>query len=148
MTDEIRHVAIALITDGARVLVTQRRPDDSFPLYWEFPGGTCEPQEPSEACVVREMREELGVTVAVDAPGPEVVHRYPDWTIRLVSFWCRVTAGTPAPLEVAQLRWVTAEELPEYQFPPASGPLIAAVRDKLAPPHPTSPLKGRGEGEG
>lgn len=132
MTDDICNVAIALITDGARVLVTQRRADDSFPLYWEFPGGTCESYETLELCVVREMQEELGITVVVDAPGPDVVHQYPDWTIRLVSFWCRVTAGTPQALEAAQWRWVTAEELPHYQFPPASEPLIAAVQKRLA----------------
>ena len=130
--DEIRNVGIALIIDGPRVLVTQRRADDSFPLCWEFPGGTCEPDETLEVCVVREMQEELGVTVAVEAPGPDVLHRYPEWTIRLVSFWCRVTAGTPQALEAAQWRWVTADELPQYQFPPASGPLIAAVQKRLA----------------
>ena len=84
MIDLPRQVGIALITEGPRVLVTQRRPGDSFPGYWEFPGGTREPGETLEECVVREMREELGVTVAVDGPGPEVVHRYPDLrTIRV-----------------------------------------------------------------
>ncbi|OGX39622.1 MAG: hypothetical protein A3C53_06095 [Omnitrophica WOR_2 bacterium RIFCSPHIGHO2_02_FULL_68_15] len=126
-----RQVGIALITEGPRVLVTQRRPGDSFPGYWEFPGGTREPGETLEECVVREMREELGVTVAVDGPGPEVVHRYPDRTVRLVGFWCRVAAGVPAPLEASDCRWVTAPELAQYQFPPASDPLIDAVAARL-----------------
>ncbi len=131
MSDAPRQVGIALITDGSRVLVTQRRADDSFAGYWEFPGGTREPDETLEQCVVREMREELGVTVAVDGRGPDVVHHYPDWTIHLISAWCRITAGTPTPIEAADCRWVTAPELSGYQFPPASGPLIAAVAARL-----------------
>src|SRR3990167_6424701 len=97
-----RQVGIALITEGPRVLVTQRRPGDSFPGYWEFPGGTREPGETLEECVVREMREELGVA-----------------------------AGLPAPLEASDCRWVTAPELAQYQFPPASDPLIDAVAARL-----------------
>ncbi len=129
----MRHVAIALIPAGPHALITQRRAEDSFPLHWEFPGGTCEPDESLEQCVVREMLEELGVTVAVEGRGPEVVHPYPDQTIRLVSFWCRMTAGEPQALEAAAWRWVTAPELAAYRFPPASGPLIQAVHDRIAP---------------
>lgn len=126
-------VGIALIVDAGRVLVTQRRSTDSFPLYWEFPGGSREPDETLTACVVREMREELEVTVAVEGPGPEVVHRYPDRTVRLVSFWCRLVDGRPRAVEPAAWRWVTAPELAQYRFPPASGPLLDAVRRRLAP---------------
>ncbi len=127
----IRDVAIALITRPTTALITQRRQTDSFPLYWEFPGGTCEAGESLEECVVREMQEELGVAVGVDGRGPEVVHRYPDQTIRLVSFWCRVLTGDPQPLESVACRWVTVEELTDYQFPPASDPLIEAVAQRL-----------------
>ncbi|MBI4227841.1 MAG: (deoxy)nucleoside triphosphate pyrophosphohydrolase [Candidatus Omnitrophica bacterium] len=154
MGDTIRTVGVALILEGPRVLVTQRRRDDSFPMSWEFPGGTCEPNETLQGCIVREMREELGVTVEVEASGPDVVYHYPDWTIRLVSFWCRITEGVPAPLEAADVRWVTAPELAQYQFPPASGPLIEAVKRRLMatptlPPHPFPLPSGervRGEG--
>ena len=127
----MRDVAIALITTPTQVLITQRRSGDSFPGYWEFPGGTCEPGESLEQCVVREMREELGVTVAVEGSGPEVVHRYPDQTIRLVGFWCRIVSGQPQVFEAADWRWITAGELAQYRFPPASGPLIDAVAQRL-----------------
>lgn len=126
-----RDVAIALITTATHALITQRRPTDSFPLHWEFPGGACEPGELPEVCVVREMQEELGVVVTVEGAGPKVVHQYPDRTIRLVSFWCRVVDGEPQALEAAAWAWVTAAELPNYRFPPASGPLIEAVRRRL-----------------
>lgn len=127
----MRHVGIALITRPGYALITQRRPNDSFPLFWEFPGGTCDPGETLEQCVVREMREELGVTVTVEGQGPEVVHRYPDQVIRLVGFWCRLTKGEPQPLEAVDCRWVTAGELAQYRFPPASGLLIRAVESRL-----------------
>jgi len=77
------------------------------------------------------MREELGIAVMVVARGPEIVHRYPGDTIRLVGFWCRKMAGEVQRLEVAAWRWVTAEELRGHRFPPASLPLIAAVRQRL-----------------
>lgn len=127
----MRDVAIALITTPTHALITQRRLDDSFPLHWEFPGGTCETGESLEQCVVREMQEELEILVAVEGRGPEVTHRYPDQTIRLVSFWCRLQSGAPRALEAAAWRWVTARELPQFQFPPASGPLIRAVMERL-----------------
>ena len=127
----MRNVAIALILQEPQILITQRRLEDTFALHWEFPGGTCEVNETLEECIVREMREELGVTVAVEGKGPEVVHRYPDQTIRLVSFWCRIASGEIAPLEVADFRWVVGHQLDRYQFPPASTPLIQAVQDRL-----------------
>ena len=127
----MRDVGIALITRPGYALITQRRANDSFPLFWEFPGGTCDHGETLEQCVVREMREELGVTVEVEGPGPEVIHRYPDQIIRLTGFWCRLIEGEPQPLEAADCRWVTAGELAAYRFPPASGPLIRAVEHRL-----------------
>lgn len=129
----MRDVAIALITRESLALISQRRSTDSFPLLWEFPGGTCEHGETLEQCVVREMQEELELVVAVEGRGPEIIHRYPDQTIRLVGFWCRVLSGEPMPIEAAAVRWVTAPELAQYTFPPASGPLIEAVRQRLAP---------------
>jgi len=124
-------VAIALITRGGQVLITQRQADDSFPLHWEFPGGTCEPGESLEQCVAREMQEELGVTVSIEGRGPEVVRRDPGRTVRLVSFWCRLVTGRPRPLASAACRWVVSAELPAYRFPPASGPFIQAVGHRL-----------------
>lgn len=117
------------------MLITRRRPTDSFPLYWEFPGGTCEPGESLEQCVIREMQEELGVTVTVESRGPEVVHQYPDRTVRLIGLWCRLVDGQPRPLEALDCRWVTAAELAQYRFPPASTVLIDAVAQRLAQSH-------------
>ncbi|MBI4313525.1 MAG: (deoxy)nucleoside triphosphate pyrophosphohydrolase [Candidatus Omnitrophica bacterium] len=127
----MRNVAIALILQEPQVLITQRRPQDSFALHWEFPGGKCEDNETLEECIVREMREEIGVTVTVEEDGPEAVHEYPDQTVRLVSFWCRIVSGAVTPLEVADFRWVASHELDRYRFPPASTTLIEAVRQRL-----------------
>lgn len=127
----MRNVAIALIVQEPRVLITQRRPGDSFALHWEFPGGTCEQGETLEDCIIREMREELGVMIAVEGRGPEVIHHYPDQSIRLVSFWCKIVEGAAAPLEAEAVLWVPSHELEQYQFPPASTPLITAVLERL-----------------
>tara|TARA_B100000315_G_scaffold252337_1_gene288914 strand:+ start:50 stop:442 length:393 start_codon:yes stop_codon:yes gene_type:complete len=124
-------VGIALITEGNKALITQRRAEDSFPSYWEFPGGRCEEGESPQDCVIREMLEELEITVGIEGPGPEVVHQYPDGTIRLISFWCKRLEGEPVTKEAVDLCWVQAGELSQYRFPPASETLIEAVREKL-----------------
>ena len=112
-------VAAALIWEEGRFLICQRPAHKARGLLWEFVGGKVEPGETGEQALIRECREELGVTVAVGEVFLETVHAYPDLTIRLTLYSARIAEGRPRALEHRQLRWITPEEIPEYAFCPA-----------------------------
>ncbi len=100
---------------------------------WEFPGGKREPGETFVQCLIRELREELGVEVDVGELFESVTHAYVDKTVHLKFFLCRLSAGEPQPLDCAALKWVGREELATYTFPAADAQLIkrlAAAPDR------------------
>ena len=121
-------VAAALIFDNGKLLITQRRPDDHLPNLWEFPGGKVEAGETFAACLVREIREELDIEISVHEQIEDLTHSYPEKTVRLCFFNCRLISGEPKAIHVQDLRWVTREELRHYEFPAADAKLI----DRLA----------------
>jgi 8-oxo-dGTP diphosphatase len=121
-------VAGVIRGDDGRLLITQRLPDDTLGGYWEFPGGKVEPGEELRAALTRELREELGVKTAIGEQLHHATHAYPDRDVRLFFFEARITSGTPQKLEVADLRWVTPEEIMQYQFPAADLPLLRLLR--------------------
>lgn len=123
-------VAAALIQQGDRYLIAQRL--ESAPLggFWEFPGGKCGPGEWYEDCVRRELREELGVEVEVMGLYRVVEHTYPDQTVLLHFYRCRITSGEPRPLGCQQIRWAKLKELDQYRFPPANRALIEELMSK------------------
>jgi 8-oxo-dGTP diphosphatase len=113
--------------DG-RVLISQRLADDTLGGYWEFPGGKVDPGEELKAALHRELAEELGVETEIGAEIHRIVHPYPDRDVRLYFFDARILSGEPQKLEVADLRWVTLDELMDYQFPEADLPLLRQLR--------------------
>lgn len=126
-------VAAALIQDEAgRYLITQRPPDSHLAGLWEFPGGKREPDETLEACLRRELVEELGATFAVGDKVDTIRWEYPDRTIVLHFYRCRLVSGTIAPRESQVMAWVGLEELGDYEFPPADRVLV----DRLRAPRP------------
>ncbi len=126
----VLEVAVAMIEQEGRVLITQRLPTDSFGGHWEFPGGKVNPGETLEACLAREIQEELGIAIAVGAKALVVEHPYPHRTIRLHCFSCRLLSGEPQTIECAAWRWVLPQELSDFSFPPASAPMIELLRRK------------------
>ncbi len=121
----MKECGVAVIRDGAgRVLISRRRDDDSFGGYWEFPGGGLEEGETLEACAVREVLEELGVTVAAERLMRVITNPYPGKELKLTFFLCRHVAGEPQAIECAEARWVDPRELNRYQFPPANQAVI------------------------
>jgi|GEM_PF-298694 len=128
MTD----VAAALIWEDGRFLICQRPPHKARGLLWEFVGGKVEPGETKQEALVRECREELGVTVSVGEAYLEVVHSYPDLTVRLTLFRAAIAEGVPQRIEHADLRWITAEEIDDYAFCPADETILKHIKEDAA----------------
>ena len=121
--------AIAVIERRGRYLICRRRRGEFLGGYWEFPGGKREPGEPWEACLRREMNEELGVTVKAVRPFGSLRYRYPGRPMFFFKVYrCAIARGTPRPLAAAALRWVRPSQLGRYRFPPANRGLIARLR--------------------
>ena len=129
--------ACALIDADGRVLIAQRPEGKSMAGLWEFPGGKVEPGERPEEAVIREMREELGVTIrqVCLAPFTFASHSYPDFHLLMPLFLCRRWEGIPHPHEGQRIAWVRPKDLmldtERYPMPPADTPLIPMLRDLL-----------------
>jgi len=116
-------VAAAVIERDGHFLLTRRQRGVHLEGYWEFPGGKCEPGETHAACLLREIREELGVEAAVGDELLTTTHPYPDRRVELHFLRCEV-GGAPAPQLGQEMRWVAREELAVLAFPPADIELI------------------------
>ena len=120
-------VSAALIFRRGKLLITQRHAAAHLGGLWEFPGGKCEPGETFEQCLAREIREELGVEISVGDLFEEISHRYPEKSVRLKFFICKLLAGAPPPLDCADVKWVTKAELAGFEFPAADLQLLAKL---------------------
>jgi len=121
-------VTAAVITDGDRVLVTQRHAGASQGLKWEFPGGKLEEGEDPEDCIVREIKEELEMEIAVTDIFKVVMHRYRDRNILLLAYLCRHQGGSPTPAGCRDLAWAPVGRLPEYDLAAADLPIAAKLQ--------------------
>ncbi|MBI3616269.1 MAG: 8-oxo-dGTP diphosphatase MutT [Candidatus Omnitrophica bacterium] len=120
-------VAVAVIEQNGKYLIAQRKAGDSFGGCWEFPGGKVNPGESLETCLTREIQEELAVPIAVGRKLQVIEHQYPERSLRLHFYLCRILSGEPQTIECADWRWVAPEELGQFQFPPASGPILDVI---------------------
>ncbi len=121
-------VVAALIWRGDRFMICRRPAHKARGLLWEFVGGKVEPGETKEQALVRECREELDVAVTAGEVFMEVVHEYPDLTVHLTLMNASIVSGEPKLLEHADLRWITAAEIPNYDFCPADQEILARLR--------------------
>jgi 8-oxo-dGTP diphosphatase len=128
-------VAGLIIGDDQRILITQRRADQALPLQWEFPGGKVEPGEAPVAALIRELREELGVTVAVGRIWDVLFHVYPAFDLVMLVYVCRIVDGSPSAVEVADLAWVAAPDLARWDILPADRPLVDRLGVENLPPN-------------
>ena len=133
MAELLLVAACALIDQDNRVLIAQRPEGKAMAGLWEFPGGKVEPGETPEQTVIRELREELSVTVteACLAPLTFASHDYGEFHILLPLFVCRRWDGWPQPREAQQIKWVRANRLRTFPMPPADEPLISHLADLL-----------------
>jgi mutator protein MutT len=116
--------AIAIIARADRILVCQRKANDTFGGYWEFPGGKCEDGETLEQCLARELVEELSIRARPIARLTTIEHDYPQTLVRLHPFVCVHEHGEVQHLECQASEWIAPARLRDYRFPPANETLI------------------------
>jgi len=122
-------VVAALIWDGDHFLACQRPAHKARGLLWEFVGGKVEPGETRQQALIRECREELGVTVSVGEIFMEVDHVYPDLTVHLTLFHAAIAQGEPQKLEHNDIRWITTAEIDQYDFCPADEEILERLKE-------------------
>ena len=127
MVKPVIEVTCAIIPDGERVLVTQRSESMPHPLKWEFPGGKLKPGETPEGCIIREIREELGLEISVKQLLPSVKHVYSQNRVKLIPFICRIEKGTIKLSEHRSYRWVHRSELEGMDWLDADRGVIALL---------------------
>jgi 8-oxo-dGTP diphosphatase len=125
--------ACALVDPDHRILLAKRPEGKPMAGLWEFPGGKVCAGETPEACVIRELEEELGLDVTADCLGPLTFasHTYDDFHLLMPLFVCRVWHGLPHAREGQALKWVRPKDMASYPMPPADLPLVAFLRDYL-----------------
>ncbi|MBS1182772.1 MAG: mutT [Proteobacteria bacterium] len=128
-------VACALIDADGRILLAQRPEGKALAGLWEFPGGKLEVGERPEDALIRELAEELGITVkpACLAPLTFASHAYDDFHLLMPLYVCRRWDGDVSGREGQALAWVRPGKLRDYPMPPADGPLIPHLLDLLSP---------------
>jgi 8-oxo-dGTP diphosphatase len=124
-------VTCAIILQDQRVLATRRSAAMPHPLKWEFPGGKVTGGETPEQCIRREIREELGVKVAVERRLPSICHRYETHLVSLIPFICHIREGTVALSEHGEYRWVPCGELDEIDWLDADVEVARMVKSIL-----------------
>lgn len=117
-------VTCALIELQGKVLCAQRSENMHLPLKWEFPGGKIESGESPEACLLREIQEELDVEISILEALPPNTHTYGDKTIQLLPFRCSLIAGTVQKREHKEIKWVEPHELSELDWAAADIPIV------------------------
>jgi 8-oxo-dGTP diphosphatase len=116
-------VTAGVVIEQGKVLVTQRKEGSSQGLLWEFPGGKLENGETPRMALQRELKEELDVEVEVGPIFETVYYPYPESSILLLVYHCRIVKGLPQPLGCRDLRWVSLKELKDLAMPPADDPI-------------------------
>lgn len=118
-------VTAAIICKEGKFLICQRPKGKNCELLWEFPGGKIEPSETGEQCIVREIQEELGVTLRVLRKLTDVVCEYPDRTVHLHFYVTEIESGELVRKEHNAFAWITEADILNYQFCPADAKMLS-----------------------
>jgi 8-oxo-dGTP diphosphatase len=124
-------VAGALFDRDRRVLIAQRPPGKHMAGRWEFPGGKVAPGETEPQALVRELREELGITVITCRPFMRLSHEYDDRVVELSMWLVDIFSGEPTGLDGQQLKWMGVQRLGEEDILEADGPFVLALQESL-----------------
>ena len=128
MDDEkIVEVVAALVWDADKFMICQRPAHKARGLLWEFVGGKVEAGETKEAALIRECQEELAITLSVGTEFMSVLYEYPDLTVHLTLFNSTIAKGELQMLEHNDIRWITVDEIGDYEFCPADEEILAKI---------------------
>ena len=120
MAKQLIRVVAGVIERDGRYLITQRKPTAVLPLLWEFPGGRVEEGESEAQALVREVMHRIGTEVSVFEKLGDHFHEYEAYDVLMSMYACSLPKGAePRAVGVNEVRWVTSEELEQYEFPPA-----------------------------
>ena len=122
---------VAIVRRNREFLISQRKKNDSFGNYWEFPGGKKNEGETFEECAVREAREETGVEVKVEQKLMEIRRPYNQKIIWLNFYLCSLISGEPQALECQKAQWSDIAELKNFKFPPANDKVIRRLLERF-----------------
>ncbi|HLO52103.1 MAG TPA: 8-oxo-dGTP diphosphatase MutT [Kamptonema sp.] len=124
-----KFIGVAVIwNQDQKILIDKRREGGLLGGLWEFPGGKLEAGETLEACIKREIMEELAIAIEVGEHLITIDHTYSHFHVTLNVYHCRHTSGEPQPIECDEIRWVTLDEIDGFPFPKANEQIIAALR--------------------
>ena len=123
-------VVAALIWKDGKFLVCQRPENKARALLWEFVGGKVEVGESKEQALIRECKEELNIEVCIGEQFAEVTHRYSDICVHLTLFNAAICRGEPQLLEHNAIKWISADEIEEYEFCPADKVFLDLIKEK------------------
>lgn len=130
-TSAIR-VTAGIIHQNGKILIQQRQSTKHLAGFWEFPGGKIEPNEDARRCLKREIKEELGLEVAVRPAFLKLLHDYPDRRVHLSFHRCSVLLGKAKSREGQKFAWVFPHELPQYRLAPADQPVVVRLTKQRA----------------
>lgn len=122
-------VVAALIWQGNEFLICQRPSNKARALLWEFVGGKVEKGETKQSALIRECKEELDVTLSVGEEFMAVTHTYPDVTVNLTLFNASILEGEPKMLEHNDMKWISPQEIPLYEFCPADVEILRKIQE-------------------
>jgi A/G-specific adenine glycosylase len=124
-----KQIGVAVIINDQGQFLIDRRPSEGLlGGLWEFPGGKIEAGETAEACIVREVQEEIGIAIKVTRPLITLDHAYTHFKVTLHVYICQYVAGEPQAIACEEVRWVTLAEMAQYPFPKANSKIIAALQ--------------------
>jgi A/G-specific adenine glycosylase len=129
-----KEIGVAVIyNQQGLILIDRRLEGGSFGGLWEFPGGKVEAGETVPDCIRREILEELGISIEVGEHLLTLTHTYSSFHITLHVYLCRHQIGEPQTLQCQEIRWVSLEEIDEFQFPEANSQIITALKTRKKP---------------
>lgn len=128
---KIVKVTAAVLEKDGKYIIAQRKRSDPLSGKWEFPGGKIEPGETPEECLARELKEELGIAVAVDEHLGSHIHHYDHISIELMAYRATWVSGAITMKDHNDYRWVSADNLDEFEFSPADMPFVEMLKIRL-----------------
>jgi mutator protein MutT len=131
-----KQIGVAAIwNQTGQILIDRRKVGGTMGGLWEFPGGKIELGETVEACIAREIQEELAIEITVGEHLISIDHTYPTFHLTLTVHHCQHISGIPQPIESEEIRWVNIDDLSNYQFPAANIAIINALKDYSPTPN-------------